>query len=76
MLINSDSLSSCFVITLKIRSLMKKKILYLLTCVGLCWSSCTNEVDEFIGNVEPSTRSVSTALNANLASLFTGGARH
>lgn len=53
---------------------MKKKILYLLTCVGLCWSSCTNEVDEFIGNVEPSTRSVSTALNANLASLFTGGA--
>lgn len=55
---------------------MEKKILYLLTCVGLCWSSCTNEVDEFIGNVEPSTRSVSTALNANLASLFTGGARH
>ena len=53
---------------------MEKKILYLLTCVGLCWSSCTNEVDEFIGNVEPSTRSVSTALNANLASLFTGGA--
>lgn len=30
---------------------MEKKILYLLTCVGLCWSSCTNEVDEFIGNV-------------------------
>ena len=26
---------------------MEKKILYLLTCVGLCWSSCTNEVDEF-----------------------------
>ena len=54
---------------------MEKKILYLLTCVGLCWSSCTNEVDEFIGNVEPSTRSVSNCLKRLIwQSLFTGGA--
>lgn len=53
---------------------MKKKILYLLMCIGLCLSACTNEVDEFTGNVHPQTRSASTALNGNLASLFTGGA--
>ena len=52
----------------------EKFLLFTYNALGYVGLLVLMRLMNFIGNVEPSTRSVSTALNANLASLFTGGA--